>query len=691
LADVPPPASQLVVQVVLADGRNAPGARAYVLDNAGGGAGFAIVLDTPTDVPLATYTVRAFAPWHSPVPHVDGNVLVNAPGVKVHRVTLAPMRYHLHVDADRNGAVDPVHADFSTWTWGAAGRGAVVLCNNDDDDRDGEGGHGTADNADAVINHNNDPLEMAPIEVCRVGAVDPPATWSCRLTILGGLHTKVNAFIGAAIGTAAVIGPAAGASHTLAALTFDRRALSMEALSYALNPDPAAGFDGTLDLEMTVTARDMDAALTASNGGALSYAERARFRVAPWIMPHHLDPLVRAYVADLGAQNVDLRDAIVDLLGATPVTAVPDAWHNGDRWLQDCMEIGYSNLPGRGMTAVLRAPRDGDLSTYPPRLLGEDFGYVSVPAVPVPDDATTYDSFGNLEVTPPVPGAGYPLGRIYYCNGTVTDVFNPEVRRFLEAQIVQQPFQVDATWLLVGHVDEMLTFIPANDRKGFRLVMASPAVAYGILDAVARPAEVRMLINRRLKNKRWNVRDGAWDQPFYEAELTVEEFLAQGLRQREIADLGAAGLARADGLFSYNVRCQGHLDRARDRFMEELGLDAADIIDVPVLFMPSKYRAGAEAGPAIPLTGDMVNLLINGNRCLAPSPFGPDIDARRPVGEADLFAADLYTKFRTVGVTASFVTVWEGYHLKHGEVHCGSNAHRRPAAWPRWWEYEHDG
>lgn len=39
------------------------------------------------------------------------------------------------------------------------------------------------------------------------------------------------------------------------------------------------------------------------------------------------------------------------------------------------------------------------------------------------------------------------------------------VQDFLWAQKVQEPIALFSDWLLVGHVDEFMTFVPAPDRK----------------------------------------------------------------------------------------------------------------------------------------------------------------------------------------------------------------------------------
>jgi protein-arginine deiminase len=42
-------------------------------------------------------------------------------------------------------------------------------------------------------------------------------------------------------------------------------------------------------------------------------------------------------------------------------------------------------------------------------------------------------------------------------------------------------------------------------------------------------------------------------------------------------------------------------------------------------------------------------------------------------------------QLRTIGQRAEFIDDWDIYHLGTGEVHCGSNAQRKPFS-NRWWE-----
>ena len=76
-----------------------------------------------------------------------------------------------------------------------------------------------------------------------------------------------------------------------------------------------------------------------------------------------------------------------------------------------------------------------------------------------------------------------------------------EVRDSLRAQIVQEPFEIDTNWLVVGHVDEVVSFVPTNATSGnkFKLLIASPRRAYTLLDGIARTnPTARMFVGKSL-------------------------------------------------------------------------------------------------------------------------------------------------------------------------------------------------
>lgn len=89
---------------------------------------------------------------------------------------------------------------------------------------------------------------------------------------------------------------------------------------------------------------------------------------------------------------------------------------------------------------------------------------------------------GNIESAPPSPGA--PLGTIVLGNARIEntiDHMDPDVRRFFYKQ--RQPvYEIDTSWLDVGHVDEMLTFAPDhNGSQNFAALLASPSLAMALV------------------------------------------------------------------------------------------------------------------------------------------------------------------------------------------------------------------
>ena len=92
---------------------------------------------------------------------------------------------------------------------------------------------------------------------------------------------------------------------------------------------------------------------------------------------------------------------------------------------------------------------------------------------------------GNIEVGAPTKNA--PLGKLVVGNARLdenSETMDPDILRFLEAQRQQPLVEINTSWLMVGHVDEVLTFVP-NRRSptGAAILRASPGLARDILEA----------------------------------------------------------------------------------------------------------------------------------------------------------------------------------------------------------------
>lgn len=99
---------------------------------------------------------------------------------------------------------------------------------------------------------------------------------------------------------------------------------------------------------------------------------------------------------------------------------------------------------------------------------------------------------GNIEVAPPTSQA--QLGTIVIGNASIrgqSDFIDPDLLRFLSKQRKQPIVQVDTTWLDVGHIDEVLTFVP--DRNGSGQTFAALCSSSGLALKLIRTAAAHYL------------------------------------------------------------------------------------------------------------------------------------------------------------------------------------------------------
>lgn len=730
---------------------NGPGTQAIgnvqiTVTPTGGGGAIVRNTDNAGDVifrlPVDHYDVRAQKAWHAPDNIVAANQNLARRSSTLVRFDMQPLQFHLHVDADRNGIVDGqteanINVAAPAWAWGAGQRGAILPVNVDDDNANGAG-----DQADNIINGLNDQnSDIAHIEVRRVGgAAAVPITWNATLEINSPaleLNPENNAriFVGVTAGDAQLVGNGAPQA-ALPAWPVNADIYGMEATRYA-----GAGFNGIISVRLTVNCPN------PLGGGNLSYFTEAQMRAASWLMPNHLDRADTVYVTRIVGllESTNFINALTPLVTAVapggPGCTLTPANYN-DRWMQDCMEIGYSTWPGASgrvlrMESVMRALRGRALQNMPGTLRGVNFGY-TFPGLG--GASQTFDSTGNLEVTPPADatfaaanGAGpknYAWGRIYYGRGRPLEPFNAATRSFLEAQEVQKPIALNTDWLAVGHVDEMMSFIPTpGGNKPWKLLIASPQDAFNILGDInagtianglaGDEALGTALIPQSLNFDVWEASGTASpaDWNFVRLTLnvntTVGAMLGGGaspvpkpdsppplITPLNIGDIGSQFFTWAE-LRTWNVNgVQPILDDIIVQLQDEIDLDPVnDVIRVPIVFFPVEKLAGIPQGAdridngqaatsinTIPgrdggyvagaLTAGMVNMLVINNTLVIPQPFGPVTNG------VDQFWHALETRITNAngGLNPQQIDDWALYHACEGEVHCGTNTLRKPTA-----------
>ena len=579
----------------------------------------------------------------------------------------------LHVDANRDGKVDDVVED--GWAYGKGKPGAIILCNNDDDD-----GKRRLDNVTTVIEVGDEP-DIAALVIRKTPPNKnfPPGS---KAFLEVSSNASIRIFDNRVAGGKEIIGPTTKDIYQLPDPNQAEITLGMEATRYPAEKAPFGG--------IWIILRVLD-----PKGQQCSY-QQVYVRAAPWSMAHHLDPTEKVYVvkmSDNGTFIADLNRHIA-ATGVPPAVQIDGASYRWDRWAQDVMELGSSAMPRVGAAApdaswhlpvVLRTAEDREkrrqgnprLDWYPQeKILGRNFGFHRTNN---PDkDAGSLNSFGNMECSPPVRVLDktsastyreYKFGRIMYGHDPdPTRAMHLSVVAFLQAQQIQEPFSIDTSWLAVGHVDEILSFCPvawaSNPFKRFQLVMASPRVALQLFT---------LLQAQRDSNGR-SQGDAA---------------MLTGVSpppDPAIYDMKTPNQVLANAQFVEDQRwVQTRLDATKGILKQELGLDDADVIELPVLFRREPKNA-PQRKHFIAYLPNVVNMLAvtkgDGSAVLCiPKPFGPVLP-----GIGCFFEASVRAALSTTGNQIEFVDDFHSYHEGAGEVHCGTNSKRRPRTDVWWWE-----
>ncbi|XP_068018833.1 LOW QUALITY PROTEIN: protein-arginine deiminase type-1-like [Melanerpes formicivorus] len=538
----------------------------------------------------------------------------------------------LDVDLNRNGRVKSKGKDKDKWTWGPDGQGAVLLVNCD---RDSPGAGGT-DSGQADVWTAADLQDMSIMVLRTQGPSAVFAEYQLVLHVPEADADKVRVFH-ALRGDSyprykAVLGPEQ-LSYVLEQPGSGENTFYVEGLAF-----PDLGFSGLVSFSASL----LEATHQVCRGLLLILALLGAASCASCLAAFAL-PSLSSIQWGSDSNEVFLEGLRALLRKANcKLTICSEVETRSDRWIQDELEFGYVEAPHKTFPVVFDSPRNRGLKDFAfKKILGPDFGYVT--REPPGRAITSLDSFGNLDVSPPVTvrGKEYPLGRILigsplpWASGRR---MSKAVRDFLYAQKVQAPLEVYSEWLSVGHVDEFLTFVPAYDRKGFRLLLASPNACYRLFQEQQR-------------------------QGHGEATQLVG---LKGTERRSIDELLVDESLRSD-----NRHVQRCIDWNRELLKQELGLSEQDIIDIPQLFILRGSRADA-------LFPDMVNMLVLGRHLGIPKPFGPEVGGKCCLEER------VRALLEPLGLTCTFIDDFFSYHVLCGDVHCGTNVRRKPFAF-KWW------
>lgn len=388
----------------------------------------------------------------------------------------------------------------------------------------------------------------------------------------------------------------------------------------------------------------IEAIVTFETPDGRSIRERKIFcSVAPFLLSSCVDPAEEVQVVKTKTTEEFVRhlQPLVESAGARLEIVDGASIPEHDIWMQDAVEIGYATDGERVMHIALHGNRGRELDAIVAKQkLGRDFGVIKKGDFRG-RQAEWIDWYGNLEVSPPVTanGRNFENGRFYA--GTQTErAMHPEVIAFLEAQGAQGPvLWLDTSWLVIGHVDETVSWVPSKVGAPFRMMIPSPRLAVEILEQAERDAPGGIL-NRGTK------RNG--DKP--------------GEFERSVA---AALMDKS--LMAAQEYVQGKIDAVRRTLQEGLGVADADIVEIPVLFnSDSRWFPGRYFSETV----NMVNGLLLGNDYIVPDPRGPLVDGK------DVLLQAVKDRLEPLGCRVVPLDCFDPYHRGGGEIHCGTNATR---------------
>jgi len=580
-----------------------------------------------------------------------------------------PKVVNVVVDTNRDGVLDG-DDETNEEAWGID-HGAIFLANIDDDDL-----NGMPDAEDEWVNGEFDAYDMAVIKIAAWPQVPDGATGTLTIDEVSVWHTRVhevanpdepNRGLWQFTPIAGSLGPC-GAGGVPDCTQVGSIPISTDQIrtgaTFAIEGvrpigiTASQGWSGTVGLGFSAVGADAAPILTEAN--PVDGIDWAQMRVAPWLLLGNMSATTRVYSShQIGALVNDLTQS----LGEQQIEYVQTTnW--GDIWTEDFFETGYMSMPADGyhqgmLVGIPRPWGRGSNSdaNHPISWLRASHQGVDMAALLHLDNLTwmgdSYDSFGNHDLIPPyVNGTEvYPLGRIIY--GTQ---IRTETRVFYEGQIVQgPPLVVDTSWLAVGHVDEALSYVPADTDRGWKLMRASPDLCRTMMmDWQSQGHGGAIMLEGKM---------GYIGNQYTSVAISIDEMLAD-------ADFA-----------TWNQASQADVDAMVDMITASAGLGPDEIIEIPF------YYERFAPGQMLAYHPGTVNSLVTNDAIHMPDPFGPNING------VDGFKQDLLDRLgpgsglgsEGQGMTVYFIDDWE-YHIAMGEVHCATNQEGPPGEQNTWWE-----
>ncbi|MCX7543323.1 protein-arginine deiminase family protein [Corynebacterium sp. P5848] len=548
-------------------------------------------------------------------------------------------------DTNRDGRI--TDADHAGRTTANVNEGAIFLANIDDDSGRCTFSPDTPraelaacnDAADDVVNGEADARDLARLEVKATRDLSDSAA-----ATLAYDTNRARVFLLTGDGSWAPV----TTTTTLNAEQLRSGAiLGVEGLDVMRNH---AEWDGRLTVTLTTT------------DDGVSTTDSVQLQQAPLRAHDHTQDLRTVLTLDDSFKDAAPFNARLDaaLGDDVELRKIPDM---DVQWLQDGSEIFYTALPGaegpQYMRVIMRLDQGDDGQNAMYHLQGRD---VAVAEVDTDGKHSDSSAGGNLEFLPPTPA--HPQGRAIIGVRQHPDLVadddghdhgdggahshqddnspTNEQILFLAAQGYTDPLILDTSFLAVGHVDEFVHVLPADNAAGFKLLVADPQLGKVMLeDLVANGHGDVQLV----------------DHP--QARTTVAEATDEMMQRQH---------AVAIEVMNRNIAT----------LKAETGLGEEDIIRQPAWYRMDLHDAydATKIYPMASFTPNAVNGIVRDRKTyLSPKTYGPNING------TDAFADHLTKEIAKAGYDVIFVDDYDYLHRGTGEIHCGTNQFREMTAW----------
>ncbi|KAH7374870.1 hypothetical protein B0T11DRAFT_344716 [Plectosphaerella cucumerina] len=340
---------------------------------------------------------------------------------------------------------------------------------------------------------------------------------------------------------------------------------------------------------------------------------------------------------------------------------------SSDIWAQDFIEPGYASMPGPNGPIALRVILRSAQAT---RTAGRQvFEQLRGPGIggfqPASDTGSGFghreiNSFGNLETIPPYTsksGKKYKAGRIIM-GKHFERLPAAALLDFLHGQSVQSPLILETGWLLIGHVDEFVQFLPFDNKLGFTIGIADTRTGIKMFE------DLKAAGHGGVQAISFDAGDGPSEPGL---GMTVDDVLSN------------------QTFIDANAYAQHFIDANLRVLLEEIPLNPDDVIRVPTVFRDSGFSIGFGDDGLPPHTPEpmenerqlmafhpaSINGIVLGMHYLSPKPYGPVVDGK------DVLQAMVEEAYARAGMTVGYVDDYLSHHVSAGEIHCGSNTLRQ--------------